>query len=161
MYSTIYAIFGFMFVCAVSALHIVSLHFPDEVQSGQELQLRCDYNLDGENLYSVKWYRDDMEFFRYVPMDNPVKQFFSLDGIHIDIERSNKDIVVLTKVTPVTEGVFRCEVSADAPSFQTVSAQKDMVIHVNSASEMDKNISGGTAVALFLFVLGRKLLEIR
>ncbi|XP_076307906.1 uncharacterized protein LOC143223622 isoform X2 [Tachypleus tridentatus] len=125
----LYAVSGFVLVFAVSAIHTVSLYFPDEIQSGQDLQLRCDYNLEGENLYSVKWYRDDMEFFRYVPMDNPVKQYFSLDGIQVDIERSNKDVVVLTKVTPITEGIFRCEVSADAPSFQTVSAQKAMIIH--------------------------------
>ncbi|XP_013781048.1 uncharacterized protein LOC106465369 [Limulus polyphemus] len=158
MYGTIYTALGFMLIFAVSAIHIVSLHFPDKVKSGQELQLRCDYNLDGENLYSVKWYRDDMEFFRYVPMDNPVKQIFSLDGIEVDIERSNKDIVVLTKVTPTTEGIFRCEVSADAPSFQTVSAEKVMTIQVNSASMMKKTDS--TGAALVVFFLWRKLLEI-
>ncbi|XP_076317512.1 uncharacterized protein LOC143229275 [Tachypleus tridentatus] len=158
MCGTIYTTLGFMLIFAVSAIHIVSLHFPDKVNSGQELQLRCDYNLDGENLYSVKWYRDDMEFFRYVPMDNPVKQIFSLDGIEVDIERSNKDIVVLTKVTPVTQGIFRCEVSADAPSFQTVSAEKVMTILVNSASMTKKLDSAGAA--LVVFFLWRKLLEV-
>ncbi|XP_076373336.1 uncharacterized protein LOC143258234 [Tachypleus tridentatus] len=152
MYGTIY-VFSVLFYASVSAIHVVSLHFPDEVESGQELELQCDYNLDGKNLYSVKWYRDDMEFFRYVPMDNPVKQVFSLDGIEVDIKRSNKDVVVLTKVTPSTEGIFRCEVSADAPSFQTVSAEKMMTIQVSSACTINSDDS--TATVVLLFILGK------
>ncbi|XP_022253019.1 uncharacterized protein LOC111088148 [Limulus polyphemus] len=100
-----------------------------------------------------------MEFFRYVPMDNPVKQVFSLDGIQVDIKRSNKDIVVLTKVTPSTEGIFRCEVSADAPSFQTVSAEKVMTIQVSSACKTKTKDCVTTAV--LLFILGKLFLEIR
>ena len=30
---------------------------------------RCNYRLDGENMYSVKWYRDNAEFYRLVETD--------------------------------------------------------------------------------------------
>ena len=45
---------------------------------GHSLSLECDYRLEGDSLYSLKWYRDDREFFRYIPQgdhsnpdDNP------------------------------------------------------------------------------------------
>ena len=31
------------------------------------LNLECDYKLEGDTLYSLKWYRDDKEFYRYIP----------------------------------------------------------------------------------------------
>ena len=31
---------------------------------------RCNYRLDGENMYSVKWYRDNAEFYRLVETDD-------------------------------------------------------------------------------------------
>ena len=34
---------------------------------GADVNLECNYNLLGDNLYSIKWYRDDREFFRYIP----------------------------------------------------------------------------------------------
>ena len=34
---------------------------------GHSLSLECDYRLEGDSLYSLKWYRDDREFFRYIP----------------------------------------------------------------------------------------------
>ena len=29
-----------------------------------QVDLRCNYKLEGENMYSLKWYRDDVEFYR-------------------------------------------------------------------------------------------------
>ena len=29
-----------------------------------QVDLRCNYKLDGENMYSLKWYRDNVEFYR-------------------------------------------------------------------------------------------------
>ena len=37
---------------------------------GQELSLSCDCRMSDTreaSLYSIKWYRDDREFFRYIP----------------------------------------------------------------------------------------------
>ncbi|XP_022250139.1 uncharacterized protein LOC111087521 isoform X2 [Limulus polyphemus] len=118
-------------VSAISGVQIMSLDFPDDIHSGSDLTLRCHYNLEGESLYSVKWYRDDMEFFRFVPRDNPPKQFFPLEGIDVDVSLSDERVVFMRGLKPSTEGLFRCEVSADAPSFQTVSAQKTMIVKVN------------------------------
>ena len=48
---------------------------PTMVQVGDTVELACNFVLDGasrgeSSLYSVKWYRDNVEFFRYVAMIN-------------------------------------------------------------------------------------------
>ena len=48
-------------------------------------RLECHYNLDGEALYSVKWYKDGHEFYRYVPRDMPPAQVFELAGISVEV----------------------------------------------------------------------------
>ena len=40
---------------------------PTVVQKGDKVDLRCKYELSGENMYSLKWYRDNVEFYRYIP----------------------------------------------------------------------------------------------
>jgi hypothetical protein len=51
----------------------------------QNARLECHFDLEGEALYSVKWYKDGNEFFRYVPRDQPPAQLFSLPGVTVDV----------------------------------------------------------------------------
>jgi hypothetical protein len=37
------------------------------LQVGESSSLRCDYDLEGDSLYSIKWYKDNQEFYRYKP----------------------------------------------------------------------------------------------
>jgi hypothetical protein len=37
------------------------------LQVGESSSLRCDYDLEGDSLYSIKWYKDNQEFYRYNP----------------------------------------------------------------------------------------------
>jgi len=55
------------------------------VIKGSVAQLECLYDLDGEALYSVKWYKDGNEFYRYVPRDMPPAQTFLLPGVNVDV----------------------------------------------------------------------------
>ena len=38
-----------------------------QVEVGQDVTLICNYQMMGDSLYSIKWYRDDKEFYRYIP----------------------------------------------------------------------------------------------
>lgn len=38
-----------------------------------------------ETLYSVKWYKDGEEFYRYVPRANPPQSSYTFDGIKVDV----------------------------------------------------------------------------
>ena len=40
---------------------------PTVVQKGDKVDLRCNFELSGENMYSLKWYRDNVELYRYIP----------------------------------------------------------------------------------------------
>lgn len=40
---------------------------PDQVILGEMASLHCLYDMEGEELYSVKWYKNGHEFFRYIP----------------------------------------------------------------------------------------------
>lgn len=52
---------------------------------GNSTILECRYDLQGEVLYSVKWYKDGHEFYRYVPRDHPPAQLFPLPGVHVNV----------------------------------------------------------------------------
>ena len=42
--------------------------------------------MEGDTLYSVKWYRNEQEFFRYVPNDRPKLQIFPQEGIRVEVK---------------------------------------------------------------------------
>ena len=46
------------------------------------VELYCNFQLDMEqsSLYSVKWYRDNVEFFRYIPSEDPHTTVFIIPG---------------------------------------------------------------------------------
>ncbi|XP_040152046.1 uncharacterized protein LOC120893907 [Anopheles arabiensis] len=92
---------------------------PPWVRRGQEAQLHCQYEMEGTPLYSVKWYRGTLEFYRYSPFENPPAKIFPFTGIKVDMTVSNATHVTLRNVGFNLSGNFTCEVTADAPSFYT------------------------------------------
>lgn len=50
---------------------------------GKSVILACHYDLDSDELYSVKWYKDYVEFYRYMP--NIGQKTFFLKGVHVDV----------------------------------------------------------------------------
>ncbi|KAF7384477.1 hypothetical protein HZH68_014089 [Vespula germanica] len=64
----------------------VEIKMPREAEEGSTVELRCEWRLlGGAGLYSVKWYKDEHEFFRYVPDNDPKIQTFPQLGIHLDL----------------------------------------------------------------------------
>lgn len=47
--------------------------------------LQCKYDLEGDDLYTVKWYKGTKEFYRYIPKELPSTQVFPLPGIDVDV----------------------------------------------------------------------------
>ncbi|XP_072940881.1 uncharacterized protein [Epargyreus clarus] len=111
------------------ALRDVQLIAPSAVRLGDTVLLGCKWTLEGnETLYSVKWYRGRQEFFSYLPKEYPFTRIFAQPGIDVDVSRSTSQQVVLREATRALAGRYRCEVSADAPSFHT--AVRSAYIHV-------------------------------
>ncbi|XP_022252623.1 uncharacterized protein LOC111088056 [Limulus polyphemus] len=114
---------------AVYSLKLVELNVPAGVALGAPVWMYCGYDLEGDDLYSVKWYKDHVEFYRFLPSDQPPGQKYDLHGVNIDLERSNQTHVFLTETSLNTEGLFECEVSTEAPSYSTVQVDKTLKIY--------------------------------
>ncbi|CAL4067944.1 unnamed protein product [Meganyctiphanes norvegica] len=124
-----------------SGLLVKSVQVPPHQVSGESVELRCDYDLQGAALYTVKWYRGHNEFFRFVPADTQKMQIFSLPGVVVNTALSDEKKVTLRTVSLESSGKYKCEVSADAPSFQTEFKTADMQV-VDLPDEVP-TISGG------------------
>jgi len=94
---------------------------------GHSLSLDCEYKLEGDSLYSLKWYRDDREFFRYIPQESPPVTIFLLHGISVS-DSSSPTRLVLKNTSLSTSGSVKCEVSAGPPRFQTDIKQVEVQV---------------------------------
>ncbi|XP_055297130.1 uncharacterized protein LOC129565858 isoform X2 [Sitodiplosis mosellana] len=125
----------------ILSLRLTEVRIPNHTVRNSTARLECHFDMDGEDLYSVKWYKDGHEFYRYIPRSMPPALVFELPGINVDIHNSTDNIVVLKSVNLSSTGRYRCEVSAEAPSFETVSDHGDMIVVV--LPEIGPKISGG------------------
>lgn len=71
----------------VGGLRDVVVTVPMAVAPGDTVTLRCAYDLEGDPLYTVKWYKSRQEFFRYVPKELPHTRVFPLPGVNVDVSR--------------------------------------------------------------------------
>ena len=78
-------------------MRLVRLSVPSYKFVGESAVLRCLYDLEREQLYSVKWYKDGDEFFRYIPGDrDQTVTVFRLPGVNVDV--SIHEILFVLKV---------------------------------------------------------------
>ncbi|KAK9871058.1 hypothetical protein WA026_010020 [Henosepilachna vigintioctopunctata] len=67
-------------------LRLDELRVPTHAVRDQTITLECYFDLEGETLYSVKWYKDGHEFYRFVPRDVPQTEVFSLPGVTVELD---------------------------------------------------------------------------
>jgi hypothetical protein len=67
------------------ALRDVRVIIPVDVSHGDSTTLQCLYDLEGDSLYTVKWYKGEHEFYRFTPRENPSIKIFPLRGLKIDV----------------------------------------------------------------------------
>lgn len=67
---------------------MLGVKVPAYIFMGDSVQLFCDYDMQMDKLYSVTWYKDNEEFYRYVPTSNHLKHSFNMDGITVDVSIS-------------------------------------------------------------------------
>ena len=78
-------IFNFFPVCESVRLLADSV-IPPHALRGHQAVLRCNYDLEGDDLYSVKWYFNQKEFYRYIPTDNPKVTIFNHhEGVKVNV----------------------------------------------------------------------------
>lgn len=67
------------------ALRDVRVVVPADVRHTEDAVLQCLFDLEGDSLYSVKWYKGQHEFYRFTPKEDPSLKVFPLQGIKIDV----------------------------------------------------------------------------
>ncbi|XP_031619175.1 fasciclin-3 isoform X2 [Contarinia nasturtii] len=118
----------FLLFASATALRDVEVFVPAAVKRGDTARLHCLYDLEGDTLYAVKWYKGRREFYRYTPKENPAMKTFTVNGINVLRSASNESQVSLSHVQPSASGKYSCEVSADAPSFHTEIATEALEV---------------------------------
>ncbi|XP_063367788.1 uncharacterized protein LOC134656212 [Cydia amplana] len=120
---------GYFLPTGLLCLRVLGITVPPLKQRGESASLTCDYDLEGGKLYSVKWYRDTEEFYRYMPRLRPPQHAHRLDGVKVDLDKSSARRVHLRDLTLRSRGLYRCEVSEEAPSFYSAQAEGYMEVY--------------------------------
>ena len=81
-------------VSVVHGLKLKEMLVPRYADIRESVTLGCQFDLGGRRLYSVKWYKDEFEFFRFMPDNRPQTQVFPLEGITLDVS-----YILLRKIT--------------------------------------------------------------
>ena len=72
-------------VTGALGLKLLRVGVPPYILRGEMALLQCQYKLENDSLYSVTWYKDHEEFYRYVPKANPTQHSYPLEGIKVDV----------------------------------------------------------------------------
>lgn len=122
----------------------LKIFVPEAVITGNAATLSCQYELE-QQLYSVRWYFESEEFYRYVPKESPPSIVFPVSGITVD-GSSDSTSVTLRSITRELSGKFKCEVSEDAPMFHTEIREAHMQVvelpKEEPSLQVDKKIVG-------------------
>lgn len=100
---------------------------PEVVLLGNHLDLHCNYQLETA-LYSIKFYHNGHEFFRYIPRDSVPVTIFPRQGLWLDETQNFHNRIRLIRVTKETEGLIKCEVSSEGPVFETHSDEMQLLV---------------------------------
>lgn len=88
-WSVITLMTGALLLCidCVSTIRVKSVRFvPRFVKIGDDVDVICVFELlPNERIYSLKWYKEEEEFFRFEPKSNRSFQTFSAKGINLDV----------------------------------------------------------------------------
>lgn len=75
----------------IVAIKLRRFGVPGAVSNGSSVWLHCDYDLEGDSLYSVKWYKNYEEFYGYLPLNSHSEvehKTYYQRGINIDVSKS-------------------------------------------------------------------------
>lgn len=89
-------------------------------------------------MYSIKWYKDSEEMYRFVPSNTPSVMTYDVSGLKFIVNPgqpfpslipgTSGGSIRVSIVSTDASGEFRCEVSAEAPSFQTSKRSSQLLV---------------------------------
>ena len=122
-----------------TGLRLTHLSVPSVVLAGESTWLNCSYDQGEDDLYSLKWYKDNVEILGYMPMEpEPLRvKIFNLSGVYIDVSLFKSHFMNdFLKVNQPMMSVH-CRMYPSYPRFE----KKKTILHVIQLGSM---ISIGT-----------------
>ncbi|XP_063586481.1 uncharacterized protein LOC134763878 [Penaeus indicus] len=119
------------FAQCASANILRTVDVPRYAFAGGEATVSCSYDQRTTRLYSLKWYHNGMEFYRYVPTERNLPIYIRPSFKFTVMEQSRNDQRVtlsLSRLTVSASGQYRCEVIAEHPSFRTEARAATMTV---------------------------------
>jgi len=109
----------------------LAVDMPEFALTGDSLELSCRHNIPMGQLYSVKWYKNSVEFYRFIPRNPPpeVRSSLMLPDTQVDLSRSNSQLVLLRNVSHRTSGLYRCEIVTEAPQFELLWGERQVRVY--------------------------------
>ncbi|CAH0385629.1 unnamed protein product [Bemisia tabaci] len=130
------------------------MHVPAYVLRGQGVELWCEYDMESDSLYSVTWYKDNEEFYRFSPRSHQTQRTYPADGIRVETRYSDSKKVYIKNLPLIASGVYKCEISAEAPTFSSVHGESRMEIialpreRPQIAGDRDRHYKMGDVISL-------------
>lgn len=67
------------------SLLMIDVHVPKYVEKNGNATLECNFDLEGDILYSVKWFKDQHEFYQYTPSETHSIKVFINRSFKVDV----------------------------------------------------------------------------
>ena len=78
-------------IVSLAGLQLEELSSPAHLVLGQSASLVCNYNLANSSLYSLKWYKNGQEFFRFMPSLARSFEVFHVVGVNLDVSDTRQE----------------------------------------------------------------------
>lgn len=115
---------------------ITNLYVP--LGASHEAPLDCRYNLEGDQLYDVKWYKDGQQFFRCQP--NGEMHVYAVDGVKV-LKTGYPTVgscpLTLINLSFKSGGEYRCEVTTEGPHFKFAAESAKLRVIQSSRRQSD------------------------
>ena len=70
-------------------MHISAITVPELILPGQDVVLECKYDMADRELFTIKWYHNNHEIYRYMPRSHSEFEFdANMNRLTIDVSIS-------------------------------------------------------------------------
>ena len=76
--------FSWSDIAVCESIILRNVGVPSYAIQGKEAVLSCDYDLEGQQLYAVKWYKNGLEFYRFLPSSAKATTIYARPGVNVD-----------------------------------------------------------------------------
>lgn len=123
------------------SLQVLQLEAPAFVKLGQPLHLKCEFDLGGKKLYSIKWFHGPVEIFSYISSQTGEAHYtfvsdyspgVNITNYHVTPESSCE--LTMGKTYMGTSGLFTCLITGGDIPFKEDSDTKTIQVAVPPSS---------------------------